>query len=248
MRAILVGGVFDDTGGRKSGYVERFHTAWQMRRGPLTLFNGGTFETLQSVMDGELAKADVVLWFADVPNDKPKLVDQIKKKWPKVLLVTSKRNFGQEYPLSEIVGRALKTKSNLVLEMTGARDQVEVTILDPLGTAYCLREGRIGRVVDILSTRLRRLQQFRRVGSQQVGPKIDAPDEEYFYKLVREQAERFHEIIHGVGLLRFGKAFGRYANPDSIVRLLPRYSVHAALSYIYRGGTNYDGTCPLRSG
>jgi len=55
-----------------------------------------------------LTKYDVVLWFANIPNDKPKIVEEIKKRHPRHILVTSKRNTEKNYDLREIVVRALK--------------------------------------------------------------------------------------------------------------------------------------------
>jgi hypothetical protein len=167
------------------------------------LVNGGAWDELESLM-GALGSFDAVLWFADVPNDRPKLVTDIKARWPKLYLVTSKRNLDGQYGTSEILGRALKTKSNLLVEMTGQRNAVESTLWDPLGSAYCLRERNIDVVADALLRRLVRLGQFKRVGCQQVGEgkRVEppmTPELEQFYGLVREQAERFHEIIHGVG-------------------------------------------------
>lgn len=203
MKVALIGGVFDESGGRPSGYVTRLFNALDpvLQEGGDRLpyfYNGGKVEDLDSLVR-LMGEVDVALWFADVPNHLPKLVGEIKVRWPKILLVTSKRNLDGEYPLSELLGRALKSKSNLLVEMTGDRKSVAATVLDPLGTSYCTNEADVSRVAQVLVTRLRRLRQFKRVGSEQVGEKIPAPDETAFFTLIREQAERFHAIIHGIG-------------------------------------------------
>ena len=204
MKIALVGGVFDSKGGQRSGYVERLSQALVASEGALSVYaNGGSYASLAGLLDG-LGSVDVAFWFADVPNELPKFVTTIKERWPTLLLVTSKRNLDHAYGMSEILGRALKTKSNLLVELTGARVRVESTVLDPLGSAYCLRETDIERVADVLLARLRRLREFKRVGSVQVGDgkRVEPPMEaelDAFYGIVREQAERFHAIIHGVG-------------------------------------------------
>jgi hypothetical protein len=216
MKIALIGGVFDSNGGRSSGYVRHLADTFPAK---LALYsNGGNVSVLDKLIEN-LGSVDAALWFADVPNDQPKLVTSIKARWPKLLLVTSKRNLDGAYPMSEILGRALKSKSNLVVEVTGERTQVESTILDPLGSAYCLRETNITKVADILFARLQHLAKFRRVASEKVGERIEPPDEEEFYRIVRDQAERFHAIIHGVGHERMmGNASFRCAKGFPSVR------------------------------
>jgi len=204
VKLALVGGTFEEGGGRPSGYVQRLWQALRTCGADVAKFvNGGTWAELASVAD-TIGSFDAVLWFADVSNERPKIVADIKVRWPKLYLVTSKRNLDGQYGTSEILGRALKTKSNLLVEMTGRRSAVESTIWDPLGSAYCLRETDIDVVADALLRRLVRLGQFKRVGCQSIGEgkRVEppmTPELEEFYSLVREQAERFHEIIHGVG-------------------------------------------------
>jgi hypothetical protein len=196
MKLALVGGLFDDKGGRPSGYVRCLS---EKLRAPGIFCNGGNWTTLEDLIDDGFADAEAVLWFADVSNDRPKLAGLIKARWPKLLLVTSKRNLDGAYSLSELLGRALKVKANLLVELTGERSRVEATVLDPLGSAFCMKETSVSAVAFVLLRRLERLQRFSRVPSKCVGPRIEPPDEGTFYELVKAQAERFHAIIHGVG-------------------------------------------------
>ena len=218
MRLSIIGGVFDDAGGRPSGYVRRLIDELS-GYGLVGSLNGGHFSALGPMIATMGEHADAILWFADVPNDKPKLVDTIKARWPKLYLVTSKRNLDGAYPVSELLGRALKTKSNLLIEMTGYRTRVESTIMDPLGSVFCQREPDIAVVGRTLRERLARLAEFGRVSSQQVGDRIEPPDEAGFYQIVRDQAERFHAIIHGIGHERMmGNASFRCAKGFPSVR------------------------------
>lgn len=208
MRVALVGGKFDVNGGRRSGYVARLKQALEGRADVVLYQNGGHYDSLAGLVDF-FVSVDVVLWFADVPNELPKLVGDIKKRWPTLFLVTSKANFddtglGTPYNWSEILGRALKVKANLTVEFTGHPREVEATVLDPLGSAYCLGEKNIEVVAKTLVDRLERLRQFKRVACKQVGDgkRIEPPQNaelDRFYAIVREQAEKFHAIIHDVG-------------------------------------------------
>lgn len=218
MKLAIIGGIFDDNGGRPSGYVRRL-TDELSGRGLVGSLNGGHFSALEPMIATMGEFADAVLWFADVPNDKPKIVGTIKARWPKLYLVTSKRNLDGAYSTSELLGRALKTKSNLLVEMTGDRNRVESTVMDPLGSAFCQKETDIAVVARVLRERLTRLAEFGRVSSKQVGDRIEPPDESEFFEIVRAQAERFHAIIHGIGHERMmGNASFRCAKGFPSVR------------------------------
>ena len=110
-------------------------------------------------------------------------------------------NNGQEV---RIAGARVGTVQGI--ELTGDRAQVESTILDPLGSAFCLKEKSIPHVAEILLRRLERLREFGRVASENAGPAIEPPDEEAFYELVKEQAERFHAIRAALGMAQDGDA------------------------------------------
>ncbi|MFI5296525.1 MAG: class II aldolase/adducin family protein [Polyangiales bacterium] len=215
MSVAFVGGRFDNAGGKPSGYFDRLAHEFSERLGGGFdfLLNGGSYTILRMILEGYFLDIDVFVWFADVPNELPKIVDLIKVKWPKALLVTSKRNFDGAYSTTDLLGRALKTKSNLLVELTGDAKAVEATVLDPLGSAFCIRETDIAKVAAVLENRLRRLREFTRVESDCIGPKATLLGEEDFFAIVRAQAERFHEIIHGVGHERMlGNASFRCAN------------------------------------
>ena len=199
---LFVAGTFDEQGGRPSGYARKLAEALQGHLSSTTemsSFNGGEYENLPAIME-KAADCDVIFWMADVPNHLPKFVETIKQKFPRKLLITSKRNLTEDvYSIQDVVSRALAIKSNLVLMVSGTRDNVLGTVLDPLGVAYCHEEGDIDAVAKALASRANRLGQFTRVRSGNVGPAMEVPDESEFFELIRDQADKFHEIIHGVG-------------------------------------------------
>jgi len=118
MKIHIIAGQFNDNGGKPSGWATKLHYALTGLGHEVIYNNGGSWDELLSILDGLPAGA-IVLWFADVPNDKPKVVKQIKQRNPNIFLVTSKRNLNNEYPIQDLVSRALAVKSNLLIEFTG---------------------------------------------------------------------------------------------------------------------------------
>lgn len=196
MKIMMIAGRFDAAGGRPSGYMAKLAKALGI--GDEFILNGGPIDWLVALMP-HLGAYPVVLWMADVPNEYPKLVESIKKDFPKTLLVTSKRNLeGDNYTTQDIVARALQLKANLTLVLTGTRKDVAGEVLDPLGVSYCCHTD-INVVGRELRARIKQLLSYTRVRSARMGGGApDIPDESDFFDIVKEQADRFHEIIHGV--------------------------------------------------
>ena len=100
MKILFVGGSFNDEGGKPSSVVAKFSNEIIKNDGvELTLFNGGYFSEIEEIINQSM-KNDVVLWWANIPNDKPKIRD-VKAVNSKVMLVTSKRNDNEKYSFSE---------------------------------------------------------------------------------------------------------------------------------------------------
>jgi hypothetical protein len=142
---------------------------------------------------------------ADVPNEKEKLVVQLKRDFPKLLLVITKNNRAGKYGELELIQRMLASKGNLMLEFTNARESslIAVTIRDPLGNIFCRQETNIARAATALLERLRELAGFTRVKSLSIGDAVPVPNEERFFEIVRGLGETFHGIIHGAHPERF---------------------------------------------
>jgi len=206
MNITMIAGTFNDEGGKKSGWADKFFKALcaYPYPGKDAIHNGGTWNELVNICE-TLPNSGVVLWLADVPNDKPKLVKQIKERSPKLFLVTSKRNLDSAYSLQNLISRALDVKANLLLEIGGNREKIETTILDPLGNVFLSKETNLAVVAKVLRDRLSVLVNIKRIGSKQVGEKISVPDSQEiskFLDLVKAQADVFHTIIHGVDTTR----------------------------------------------
>ena len=205
MKILQVGGRWGDDG-KTSGYATKLFNAliplWnKIGATPITC-NGGSWDDLLAI--SRLADSqDVALWFPDCPNDKPKLVEEIKQRNPKCLLVTSKYNGDNKYSVLHLAARMLKVKSNLLLEFRTVDGKHQARLLDPLGNQFNLYPGaqsdfytEIDEVAIILFARVQRLTRMRRVGSRVIGPYLPVPTRNDFFELAREQAQTFHDLIH----------------------------------------------------
>lgn len=201
---LIVGGSFET--GKPSGYVRRLVETMRRRADGMEVHNGGIWEDLvEHALNA--VKHRVVIWMPEVSNDRPKLVDDIKKRAPHTLLVTSKRNDDGKYAFGDLVSRALKTRSNLMLEVSQVGDLLshpklvfDTTVLDPLGNVFAYREQDVARVADVLFDRLASIGHSVRRPSVCKGDilRTDASEEaENFFEIVRAHAQTFHELIHG---------------------------------------------------
>src|SRR3989338_2194388 len=100
---LYVGGTFDDGKGRFSSIADTIYQALQPA--DMDYYNGGCFSQLESLIE-RIREYSLIFWFANVQNDKPKIVKQIKAKHSSCLLITSKRNDGR-YSAADIIHHAL---------------------------------------------------------------------------------------------------------------------------------------------
>lgn len=206
MKILFVGGDFNDDGGRPSGYCKKMIEELNGRIGTeVSSMNGGEFSFLEFVLT-KIHRYDVVFWFANVPNDKPKLIREVKKLNKTCMLVTSKSNMDGEYSFQDLVGRALQNKANMLVEFTKQSDSFGGTIfakvIDPLGNEWCDTNS-VGMLVTSLLERLGRLMKFTRVGCNWVGEEkkpilyLENSEKDRFFKYINQKADEFHKLIHG---------------------------------------------------
>jgi hypothetical protein len=69
-------------------------------------------------------------------------------------------------------------------------------VFDPLGNEFCSKEENINKVADVLIKRLFELRSFTRVPSVCVGDENPYTQEQEFFEIVRDYAEKFHQLIH----------------------------------------------------
>ena len=91
-KILIVGGTFDKEGGRPSKLVDSIIIEMlKDARFECTCINGGLVSDLHHIIFPSVIEYDVVLWFANVPNDEVKIRD-VKAYNPKCILIMSKRN------------------------------------------------------------------------------------------------------------------------------------------------------------
>lgn len=118
-KILIVGGFFDEHGGRPSGYITKFYEAIQKLQPDdieVALCNGGDHVGLTTLLDKFVPIYDVLLWFADVPNHLPKIIDDIKNRHPGIILFSSKNNRSGKYSDEELYERKRRAHAYTLVE------------------------------------------------------------------------------------------------------------------------------------
>jgi len=215
MKYLIVGGTFDEQGGKQSGIIDKIYKNINIQNDGLkTLYNGGYVADIEEI----LLKSklyDVVFWMPNIPNNYEK-IRNVKEVAPYTLLVSSKRNDGDKYSFQELINRALGMKANLTIEFKKVEDNLfHLMLFDPLGTLWyegydleeCM-EKTINRIQFLKSiTRQSTIKDdsdlFMKWYLEQIKEKnykvMDQDEKinfsEDFMKLVKEYAKVFHEIM-----------------------------------------------------
>jgi hypothetical protein len=196
---LLVGGNFDENGGKQSSLVNAMYSAIvNACNASVKLINGGDLEeaTINAFSKAISRQFDIVLWFPNISNDVEK-VRNIKEINEEVFLVTSKRNIGNQYSFAELINHALKLKSNLLVEITsGKSGRYNGRVIDPLGNIICDYTEDFNELIVKVIHRLAYLQSITREHTTCIGNAIEVPDEVEFFKIIRNFATTFHNLIH----------------------------------------------------
>jgi hypothetical protein len=192
MNIFIVGGTFNDEGGKPSGLINKIAEEFRSLSVSVTLHNGGLFEDLKSIMQS-VSEEDVIFWMVNVPNDKDKERD-IKKLYPKKYLIMSKRN-NNEYTFGQMINKALAQKANLMLEFKKEDSKFVMRVFDPLATVWCNYTSDISLIVKSLKDRLDFIMNITRTPTVLIEGKQEIPNEKEFFKLVKDYAEVFHELV-----------------------------------------------------
>jgi len=225
LNILLVGGMWDDTGGRPSRIfsemsqkiIDYFHFVVSVDslkniNNIIGYYNGGFFNKLNEIIR-DITKYHIILWMVKVDNDQEKVVKLIKEKNSKCILITSKVNEDRKYLLADIIHRILDIKSNLCIEIKKEptsyfSDRLSVNLIDPLGNRFYTGEN--FKTCGVLAIeRAIELSKFKRVFSKSVGDcgkelgtlrwdiKVGKiPEIQGFLKIIRESAEEFTLLIN----------------------------------------------------
>lgn len=267
MRILLVGGTWDNTPndngvyGKSSSLVEAVYDELS-RQHKVDKMNGGRYDELSSIID-KCKDNDIVFWWANVPNDLPKIRD-IKEIAPKVMLVTSKRNDSNKYNFMELTQHALACKANLVFEFNKIADKLfNIRVFDPLGCVWF--EGT--DIVKSVTAAMNRLEYLRSITRQntiqsttdknlvlawyfdqfkqnqyQSEKTVEIPDETKFVNIVRKHAEIFYQLMNpGKDIKRFlGNASMRPVMPPQVGRCSRGMPSFRYGDYIFVSQRNID--------
>ena len=195
-KVLIVGGTFDIEGGRPSKLI--YNISQELLKEPdfnTTCMNGGCVAELHNIILPSVTDYDVVLWFANVPNDEDKLRD-VKAINPKTLLITSKRNDDNKYTFAELISRALAIKASLTVEFSKQDDKFNMMLFDPLGNIFY--DGlEVSELCNKLISRTKQLLTFTRVPSirdtENESPTV--PEETEFFEFAHSCADIFHNLI-----------------------------------------------------
>ncbi len=195
-KVLIVGGTFDNEGGRPSKLITSMYNNIAGINGyKVILFNGGLVSSLHNIILPAVVNYDVVLWFANVSNDEDKLRD-VKALNPKCILITSKRNDDSKYTFAELISRALAIKANLTIEFSKREDKFSMMLFDPLGNVFY--DGlEVPDLCDALLRRTSQLLHFTRVPSVRETklPVPEVPEETEFFEFAHDCADIFHNLI-----------------------------------------------------
>ena len=201
-KVLMVGGNFIDNV-RPSGYFRKLHEELSKNESlTINYVNGESFTVLKDCADS-VTDYDIVVWFANVPNEYAKTVALLKSTNPNIILITSKNNLDNRYEYPALVARMLSVKANLSLIFTKSGESVLGTLLDPLGNAFIVAEPDISKVAEALTARAIELCGYTRMGSDTVGEAQDIPYNEQFFNIARSYANTFHALLHASNTERY---------------------------------------------
>ena len=191
-KILIVGGTFDDNGGRPSSLVTKVYETVLAQGYAVDVFNGGSFEEVESILESTV-NYKYVIWWANVPNDKEK-IRNVKDINPKCILITSKRNDDEKYGFAELINRALGAKANLCVEFSKWNDLYKMRLFDPLGNLW-YKGMNVGDMTNAMIDRMFFLAAVTRQGCLHADGNITVPDEKEFFELVKHYGDVFHDLI-----------------------------------------------------
>ena len=163
--------------------------------------NGGCECELDSYFITKSPNYDVIVWMPNISNESPKRLKHLKELYPHAILVMSKWDAECKYSYLHLAAKMLQVKANLMLHLDNLNGKFIGRILDPLGNQF-ISEGRnsadVENIAEILGKRIVQLLRVTRLGSIEHPAELNtpAPQEDEFFKIARQHAETFHNIIH----------------------------------------------------
>lgn len=191
MKVLIVGGTFDNDGGKPSFFVQEISKAF-FEFETMTI-NGGSLDMIAMT---NFSIYDIIVWMPNIDNSEDKILPHIKKINPRCTLISSKRVIEKEYTEFDVIGRLLKSHSNLGIMIT-KDEEYNFQLLDPLGNSYA-NTGNINELAENLVERIWEIRGMERVGSMSVGERRDFQVDNEFLKFIRYSAEEFTKYVNAI--------------------------------------------------
>lgn len=213
MRKVIIGGTFDNLNGKSSYIVDSLHKSlgkdWEC-------VNGGDIDYIRTF---EPTGIDVLIWMPNVSNDESKIIDSLKVKNPRMILIQSKRVIEKEYTESDIIGRLLKSHSLLGIMITKESDKYRYKLLDPLGNQW-QDTFDVSDIGESINSRLSYLLKLTRINSKKTDIKEDYKVPAEFIEIVKEYGNEFTKFVNAVNPNRLlGNASTRCAKGFPAIRM-----------------------------
>lgn len=170
MKLLIVGGTFDEYSGRASSIINTLDDMLMDVFDGETV-NGGNLIDLDDAYT-KIGKFGAVVWMPNVSNKEEKYLKYIKKHYPKVILISSKRIVEKNYTDHEVVGRLLDSRSAAGITIKSVDSRYVFELLDPIGNSW-YKGGSVRALGLALMDRLEALAASVRVPSICVGPRND---------------------------------------------------------------------------
>ena len=216
---LIVGGTFDNNGGKPSKVVSALSPYLGEQ------LNGGYLNELEQL---NLSDYKCVVWMPNIDNKEDKILPTIKKKYPTILLVQSKRCIEKWYEDSDVIGRLLKSHAGLGIKIEDSGSRLipyQFKLLDPLGNIYadtsCIPV--FGR---ILRERIDFILSLSRVRSHKIDNKLDFNIPDRFIDIIKDFGDRFSKYVNAINPNRFlGNAATRCSYGFPAVKISDRIFV-----------------------
>lgn len=192
MKKLIVGGDWTANGGRQSEIVKTLAACLKW-----PALNGGDLVDLRKLVP-TIKDIDVLLWMPNISNDEAKLLPDIKKVNPHLLLIQSKRVIEKSYTESDIIGRLLASHANLGIMITKPDlGSLHFKLLDPLGNVWA-DTGNAETLADRIASRVETLLGMERVNSVKVGDRRPFQIDPEFIRIIRDYGARFTQYVNAV--------------------------------------------------
>jgi hypothetical protein len=191
---MVVGGTFDRKGGKQSYFVSEIAKGLRCKS-----INGGY---LREIKQFKSSICSTLIWMPNIDNVESKIIPNLKRENPTMLLVSSKRVIEKKRSEFELISRMLSVHANLMIRIDKIGENYKFSLLDPLGNAHVLDES-LEVMIKILGERINYLQSLSRFRSISIGERVINYGDDVFINVVREYADKFTQLIQAIHPERF---------------------------------------------